>query len=191
MYDSLKSNQTYLSTSDFFPSTVRKSWKSFCQKGRFCGPGSTWLPFVVFKLLGLSVAACDENLGPAGSDLDRYDSARYHHDPRASHRRHRRPCFKRCAPLGLWQRSSSRTLQMHSTRPSALLDRVLRNLAAASRPRLPSARRSIRFCRPCLPLSVAWHSSSAGEEVILLAGKHTLHVAGWQPMKILPISKPS
>ena len=133
--------QTYLSTSDFFSSTVRKSWKSFCQKGRFCGPGSTWLPFVIFKLLGLSVAACDENLGPAGSDLDRYDSARYHHDPRASHRRHRRPCFKRCAPLGLWQRSSSRTLQMHSTRPSALpasrLAQLGRRFPAATAQRAP------------------------------------------------------
>ena len=73
--------------------------------------------------------------------------------------------------------------------PAPCLHRVLRNLAAASRPRLPSARRSIRFCRPCLPLSVAPHSSSAGEEVILLAGNHTL--AGWQPVKKLPISKPS
>ena len=135
--------QTYLSTSDFFSSTVRKSWKSFCQKGRFCGPGSTWLPFVIFKLLNwpLRRRLRRENLGPAGSDLDRYDSARYHHDPRASHRRHRRPCLKRCAPLGLWQRSSSRTLQMHSTRPSALpasrLAQLGRRFPAATAQRAP------------------------------------------------------
>ena len=45
----------------------------------------TWLHFAILKALGLSVAACDDNLGPAGSDLDPYDSTRYHHDPLEHH----------------------------------------------------------------------------------------------------------
>ena len=74
--------QTYLSSGNFAPlhSTAGKP---------FSLPRYTWRPFAILKGLGLSVAAYDENLGPAGSDLDRYDLPRYHRDPRASHRRHR------------------------------------------------------------------------------------------------------
>ena len=75
-------HQTYLSSGNFAPlhSTAGKP---------FSLPRYTWRPFAILKALGLSVAAYDENLGPAGSDLDRYDLPRYHRDPRASHRRHR------------------------------------------------------------------------------------------------------
>ena len=74
--------QTYLSSGNFAPlhSTAGKP---------FSLPRYTWRPFAILKGLGLSVATYDENLGPAGSDLDRYDLPRYHRDPRASHRRHR------------------------------------------------------------------------------------------------------
>ena len=77
-----KVSQTYLSSGNFAPlhSTAGKP---------FSLPRYTWRPFAILKALGLSVAAYDENLGPAGSDLDRYDLPRYHRDPRASHRRHR------------------------------------------------------------------------------------------------------
>ena len=123
----------------------------------------TWLHFAILKALGLFVATCDDNLGPAGSDLDRHDSARYHRDPRASYRRHRRPSFKRCAPLSLWQRSSSRTYQMHCIASQCLACIAPR----ASRLQLSSRNcpaRAIRFnSAPCLPLSGS-SPSSTGEE---------------------------
>jgi len=109
----------------------------------FRGPGLRGLKR---RALGLSVATCDDNLGPGGSDLDRHDLAQYHRDPRASHRRHRRPYLERCAPLGLWQRSSSRPYQMHSSASQHLACIEPR----ASRSQVPgcncSARRSIQLC---------------------------------------------
>ena len=98
-----------------------------------------------------STPYCDDNLGPAGSDLDPYDSTRYHHDPRASYGRHRRPSFKRFAPLGMWQHSGTRTYQV----PCIASQRLACIAPRAVRPQLSSrncpARRSIHLCTICLP----------------------------------------
>ena len=151
------------------------------------GPGSTWLPFAILKALGLSVAASDENLGPAGSDLDPYDSTRYHHDPRASHGRHRRPSFKRCAPLGMWQHSGTRTYQM----PCIASQRLACIAPRAVRPQLSSrncpARRSIHLCTICLPLSGSSRCSVPARSI----SSPVTHICGLATHEQLPISNPS
>jgi hypothetical protein len=111
--------ETYLSSENFAP------LHSTCTALKpFSLPRYTWRPFAILKALGLSVAACDKNLAswarPAAdhsrSVLLKRVKCLNTIPPRPSiitSASSIRPSFKRCAPLGPWQRSSSRTYQMH------------------------------------------------------------------------------
>ena len=154
-YCTRTSAQTYLSTSDFFSSAVRKS----CYRGALLRSRSylailkALAPWPLRRRLRRDREPRPGRLGSRSVRTAQHGTS-YHRDPRASHRRHRRPSFKRIkvrrrsrfGRAGSAPAAELRTIQMHSCIPrvpAPCVHRVLSNLAAASRPRLPSARRSV------------------------------------------------